>query len=109
MKKPVFLRLIVIMGIIAGALSFQNCGPTFVTDSEGNVQYSVFSSDQSSIGIASSPSRVRSDFPPTTGSGLMLRGKKEVTGQLTDVANYNNCSSTLVTAGCNYGLTYRER
>ncbi|MBX3016750.1 MAG: hypothetical protein KF767_02585 [Bdellovibrionaceae bacterium] len=110
MKKPAVLRLVVIFGIIAGALSFQNCGPTFVTDENGQVQYSRFDSTQSSVTISGAPSRVKSDFPPTTGTGRPLRGRKEVAGFATDISQYNNCYSGITDcANYNFGLTYRER
>lgn len=111
MKKPAVLRVIVILGIVAGALSFQNCGPTFVTDENGQIQYSRFDSTLSSVSVAGSPSRVKSDFPPTTGAGVRpLRGRKEVTGIATDTTQYNNCYSGITDCqNYNYGVTYRER
>lgn len=63
MKKPAFFRFFVVLGIVAGALSFQNCGPTFVTDDQGQIQYSRFDSTQSSLGASDAPSIVRKNFP----------------------------------------------
>lgn len=97
--------MVIIAGIAAAALSFQNCGPTFVTNEQGQVQLSRFDSPFSPLGISDSPSKLRRDFPNTTTQfKAFYRGRNYET----DMSLTNNCPATIVNCG-NYGVTYRQQ
>jgi len=96
MKRSAFLRIFVVASIGAAALSFQNCGPTFVRNEAGEIQYSSFEGPIEIPNIL--PSEVRSDYPSA------MNGRAVPLAGYSDTARTSNCGSTMVRY-CDSGVT----
>lgn len=105
MSKPVVWRIFVGLLIISAALSFQNCGPTFVTNEAGQIQMSSF---EGPLHLPTNvPSRVAGQFPSTAKGGFATQNTA------TNPAAFNLCDSVRPVGGIarcmNGSVTFRAR
>jgi hypothetical protein len=105
MKKPGMIRAYVILAIMAGAMTFQNCGPTFLTNEQGQTVMSSFEGMNDVLPVAASPSQVARVLPtgPLPGNNKALF---RATNTSTNVAQASNCGSQLLSQCLNYGVTF---